>query len=426
MTLTHKTVVSTLAVLFLTACGTNTAPSDTNSSNNLPLDNPYAGYQSENYSGPQNWLCHPERSLDDSCDQNLDSTAVAADGTATEKPFAHATEAEVDCFYLYPTTSLDAGPNSDFIAGLEERMTTQAQFSRYSAICRPFAPVYRQIPLTSLATNVILANAGGSLPFGDAGAVAWADVLDSFKEYMATYNNGRPYILVGHSQGSGWLKRLIAEEIENQDYALQRLVSAHLFGTTVSVPLGADVGGSFQKVPACRDSSQTGCVVSFSTFREGDPELDVARFAATSIESGMEAVCSNPINLGAGRQAMEVAIPKIPPPAIKALMKPRGNDGPYTNRVNNVLLSTPFYNVPGQFFAECKTHLTDSKRVNYLEISIESDPDDPRSDDYPGELQVVTGWGLHLTDMSYTHQSLVNLAEAQAQSWLAENQQGLQ
>lgn len=410
-----------LTACLLAACSSGNPATSDERSGNLPADNPYLGYQSTNYQGTQNWLCHPEKSLDDTCDQNQDTTEVAADGTATEIPFAHATEAEIDCFYLYPTTSLDVGPNSDFIAGTEERQTTQAQFARYSSICRPFAPVYRQIPLTSLVSNVILSNAGGSLPFGDAGEVAWGDVLDSFKEYMANYNNGRPYILVGHSQGSGWLKQLIANEIEQQPYALERLVSAHLFGTTVSVPLGADVGGSFAKVPACRDLSQSGCVVSFSTFRQGDPELDVARFATTSIESGMEAICSNPINLGAGRQAMEVAIPKIPPPAIKAIMKPRGNDGPYTNRVNNLLLLTQFFSVPGQFFAECKTHLTDDSRVNYLEISIESDPDDPRSDDYPGELQVVTGWGLHLTDMSYTHRSLVKLADIQGQAWLAEN-----
>ena len=56
-----------------------------------------------------------------------------------------------DCFYVYPTVSLDPGVNSDLQPGEEEVRTVVGQFARFRTACRTFAPLYRQMTLTALA-----------------------------------------------------------------------------------------------------------------------------------------------------------------------------------------------------------------------------------------------------------------------------------
>lgn len=73
---------------------------------------------------------------------------------------------------------------------------------------------------------------------------AYGDVVDAFREYIANHSEGRGFLLVGHSH-SGLLRRLVAEEIEPDDAQHERLIGAHLLGTSVAMPHGADVGGEF-------------------------------------------------------------------------------------------------------------------------------------------------------------------------------------
>ena len=88
---------------------------------------------------------------------------------------------------------------------------------------------------------------------------------------MAHYNNGRPIVFIGHSQGTMMLTRLIAAEVDPNPSLRSQLVSALLIGGNVKVPMGQDVGGDFQNIPACRSATQTGCVVAYSSFDEPPP-----------------------------------------------------------------------------------------------------------------------------------------------------------
>ena len=47
-----------------------------------------------------------------------------------------------------------------------------------------------------------------------AAALAYRDVAAAWRNYLATKNKGRPFVLIGHSQGSLMLQLLIAREIE--------------------------------------------------------------------------------------------------------------------------------------------------------------------------------------------------------------------
>src|SRR5262245_61374712 len=60
------------------------------------------------YSADASWLCRPGRQ--DACAVDLSTTVVGADGSLTVERFAPDPDPPIDCFYVYPTVSLDPGP----------------------------------------------------------------------------------------------------------------------------------------------------------------------------------------------------------------------------------------------------------------------------------------------------------------------------
>ena len=89
----------------------------------------------------------------------------------------------------------------------------------------------------------------------------------------------------------------IEEEIDGDERLRGLLVSALLLGSTVMVPEGEDVGGDFANVPLCRDESQTGCVITYRSFRDTAPPSADSGPGETA--EGM-AACTNPASLGGG------------------------------------------------------------------------------------------------------------------------------
>ena len=101
------------------------------------------------YKDDASWLCRPGRT-GDACDVDLTTTVVAADGSMTVEKFAADPKAPIDCFYVYPTVSTDATPNSDMSQDAAEKNVVLQQFARFASKCRVFAPMYRQITLRGL------------------------------------------------------------------------------------------------------------------------------------------------------------------------------------------------------------------------------------------------------------------------------------
>lgn len=199
--------------------------------------NPYEGYTSEQYSGQENWLCRPD--IEDKfnvCQRDLSTTLVFADGTRQLEASPAADDSAIDCFYLYPTVSNDVGDNSDLVADAEIGVTfTQA--ARYRSACKMFAPLYRQYTISAIFS--------GRKDDPEVSGLAYGDVLDDFKYYIAN-GEGRGFLLIGHSQGSTHLIRLIQEEIEADPYLSSRMVAAHLIGWVVELPNDSDVGATLK------------------------------------------------------------------------------------------------------------------------------------------------------------------------------------
>ena len=329
------------------------------------------------------WICRPG-SPHDACHENLDATVVNKDGSLVVEPHVFATNPPIDCFYVYPTISTDKTPNSDFIPGDgEEIAITKQQAARLSSVCDVYAPVYRQVTLTVLTGGVAGTAADREVPYGDA--------LNAWNYFQSQYSKGRPFVLIGHSQGAGILNRLVREEIDNDPAMRARLVSAFLIGGNVGVPDGQDVGGDFQNVPLCRTDTQRGCVVAYSTFRATSPPPAAgALFGKPRSGTGVVA-CNNPASLAGGQ-----VVQKPYWPSVGSLLD-----------VTNLQVTTPYVTLPDFIKGECV--LKDG--FSYMEIAILGDPSDPRPDDIGGNL--TPGWGLHLVDVHLAMGDIVDLVKAQ-------------
>src|SRR5262249_47347902 len=90
------------------------------------------------FANPSLWLCRPGLA-DDKCKVNLDATIINPDGSTKIEKYAAATDPKVDCFFVYPTVSLDPGWSSDWSADRMEIDDVKLQFARFGSVCRQFA-----------------------------------------------------------------------------------------------------------------------------------------------------------------------------------------------------------------------------------------------------------------------------------------------
>ena len=224
----------------------------------------------------------------------LPTTALNAGGYGPAGETRPAENPAVDCFYVYPTVSRDPEMNSDMNAGPEEQAVAAVQLARFASVCRTYAPLYRSATLSMIPR---------ALQGQDVSAyfnLAYADVVNAWRHYLAHYNQGRPFVLIGHSQGTIHLSRLLAEEIEGKEVA-GRMLSAMLIGYNVEVPEGQAVGGTFRSTPLCTRAGQTGCVVTYVSFRATNPPPAGSLFGRAA-QAGRTIACTNPANLGRRRR----------------------------------------------------------------------------------------------------------------------------
>jgi hypothetical protein len=342
------------------------------------------------YAKDSAWLCLPGRA--DSCSTPLATTALNPDGYGATGPSTVAKDPPIDCFYVYPTVSNDQGMNSDLVPGREERLAAEAQFARFASVCRPFAPIYRQMTVSSIA-----AYAAG-VDISAAGLVAFRDVLASWRNFLRTRSNGRPFVLVGHSQGSLMIQMLIAQAIETDPALAKRMKLAIIPGYDVLVPAGKLVGGTFRKTPLCSRPGQGNCVMSWTSFREKNVPPPGAMFGFAD-RPGMTVGCVNPALPGSRdwvkldsywftRSSYAVA------------------GGPIRWSTQGAP-PTPYVRTEGLVSAKC---VNDGPR-GYLWVRTNHAPGDKRTDRIGGEVSVLgmflPGWGMHLADMAIAQGDLV-------------------
>lgn len=356
-----------------------------------------------------NWLCRPGRQ--DACAGDLATTVVTLDGKMRPAPIAPQRPPAADCFYVYPTASLDPTPNSDMNAGVEERGQATSQFAAFRSVCRTFAPIYRQVTLTALRAG--MAAKPPSLAPGADWGLAYGDVLAAWRDYLAHDNNGRPFVLVGHSQGSMMLKRLVAEEIDGKPVQA-RLLSAILPGTAVLVPKGRDVGGDFKATPLCGSTSQVGCIVTWSSYRDAPPPPANALFGRSN-DPAMVAGCTNPARLGGGSAPLDAIMGF--PWWLGGVVQYRVPTSGWS--VGEMAVPTRFARIAGLLSAECVA----GDGISYLSVRVDAGVAGGLGAAVTGPETVGDAaypeWGWHVMDITIVQGDLIRLVGSQTQAWRA-------
>ena len=163
--------------------------------------------------------------------------------------------AAADVFFVHPTTYYrPAAWNADLGRAKTNRFTDRAtirqQATVFNAAGRIYAPRYRQATLYSFFDE--------QTPNGrQALDLAYADVKAAFTYYLAHYNQNRPIVIAGHSQGTAHATRLLHDFFDHDPALRRRLVAAYLIGFQVRP-------AEYETIRPCPDSLATGCFISYN------------------------------------------------------------------------------------------------------------------------------------------------------------------
>jgi hypothetical protein len=171
----------------------------------------------------------------------------------------------VDVFFIHPTTFNGGhdwnGPITDKESVRElERVMLPNYAGPFGRVGRVFAPRYRQASLYAykLATRE---------DASDARVFGYDDVQNAFRYYLAHYNFGRPFILVGVEQGGEIADRLLRQDIEPNPRVSGKLVAAYL----IDVVTPASDFGPASSLHPCTQRAEARCVVGWAQADAGNP-----------------------------------------------------------------------------------------------------------------------------------------------------------
>jgi hypothetical protein len=179
-----------------------------------------------------------------------------------------------------------------------------------------------------------------------------------------------------------------------------------LLGATLAVPRGKDVGGSFQHIPVCLTPSQTGCVISYVSFRSTMPPPANTRFGKVADER-LVPVCTNPAALGGGSGDLHAYLSREGRTITGRRCHDRGRAGAADRDTVD--------HGAGALKARC----TSNEHATYLEVTVHGDPSDPRTDDIVTIQRKRSGaarLGSHLVDVNLAMGNLVDIVGRQAKA----------
>ena len=186
-----------------------------------------------NYANPEHWLVLP---------------------ASPDKP--------VDVFYLYPTVFQKMDKNEPNICNIDNpvmlkysQLALAFQGSAFDPVGNIYAPYYRQadaaytlgLPLAEQDKVV------GGIPTTDASA--------AFDHYIKNFNNGRPFILAGHSQGSNVLLYLLSDYMKKHPEVYRRMIAAYVIGYSITPEYLA----KNPHLKFAKGAKDTGVIISYNT-----------------------------------------------------------------------------------------------------------------------------------------------------------------
>ena len=195
------------------------------------------------------------------------------------------TPKDADVVFLYPTvygTMVEAAEDMAYIDDMTMRigaaLTAATQASVFAESCNLYIPYYRQFTVDALL----------DMNDNHPELLTYCVSQDIYRmlDYYFTYENqGRPFVLAGHSQGSLWLTLVLEDYMARHPEYLENMVAAYLIGYSVT----EDYLARNPHLKFAESATDTGVIVSYNT--EGPGNRD--QFNCV-VQEG--AISINPIN----------------------------------------------------------------------------------------------------------------------------------
>ncbi len=199
---------------------------------------------------------------------------------------------DVDTFYIFATEyilgSFEEGApdygsldNKEMIEGMGVEYIGHA--TTYADDTNVFAPYYRQSGL-KYAGKIV--ERDGNLDAALLG-MPYNDIVDALDYYFEHYNEGRPFIIAGHSQGSALVKQVLFRYFKEHPDYYQRMVAAYVIGYAVT----KEELETYPYLKFATGESDAGVIVSWNT--EGPKNAEVDAKTVVLMPGG---ISINPLN----------------------------------------------------------------------------------------------------------------------------------
>lgn len=188
---------------------------------------------------------------------------------------------QADVFFVCPTVY--GGSAEEPNMSLEDEDTKESFLGAinmekgiYDGDCRFFAPYYRQIGLA-----VYELSAAEQEEYLET---AYEDVEDAFQYYYENYNDGRPIVLAGFSQGAELCLKLL-EECFDEEALNEQLIACYAIGWRVT----EEDLKEHPYMKFAEGEADTGVIVAFNSEAEGIED-------SLMIPAGTKTLAINPLN----------------------------------------------------------------------------------------------------------------------------------
>lgn len=199
------------------------------------------------YTNLNNWAAHPKL--------NNEQFYIPNNSYKTTK------KNDIDVFFIHGTgfygKEWNFNMNKESAAYERTEIMMANQASVFNDSCNIYAPEYRQATYFSFFDK----ETNGIKAFD----LAYRDIEESFNCFINQFNNGRPFILAGHSQGALHLSRLIHNKVLNNKLK-NNLICAYPIGYILPEIYFNEI---YPNMSFSHSYNDTNCIVTWATIMHG-------------------------------------------------------------------------------------------------------------------------------------------------------------
>jgi hypothetical protein len=169
---------------------------------------------------------------------------------------------QVDVFYLSDTTYSKTTPSSSDIGPIDDPKMQQGAKAKFTTTAAAFetvgniyAPYNRQVDSQYKSGLPIPQQL--SLEAG----IPTSDAVSAFDYYIKNMNDGRPFILAGHSQGSNLIANILSGYMKEHPEVYKRMIAAYVIGFSIT----GDYLAQNPQLKFATGPDDTGVIISYNT-----------------------------------------------------------------------------------------------------------------------------------------------------------------